>query len=377
MHTPVLFKDLVIILLVSVPVAFVCLRLKLPVLVGFMTTGILIGPYGLGLITELEAIEVLAEIGVMLLLFTIGLEFSLTRLREMKKLVLIGGGLQVFLTVLITAIVANFFGRSLNQAIFFGFLITLSSTAIVLKSYIERNEIDSPHGRVGVGILLFQDISVVLMMLLIPILGGKDALSIESVAKTLGGSSLALVLIVLASAFLIPKVLRLIGTLRNSEVFLLTVVLLFLGISFVTSQFGLSLALGAFIAGMVLSESDYSHQITADILPFRDIFNSIFFVSIGLLLSVTALMENLFNILLLVICLVIGKFLIVWVVVWLLGFPQRVSIITALSLAQIGEFSFVLAKAGKGFDLLPDTDYQSFLAAWINRLSKTRKKKFI
>jgi CPA2 family monovalent cation:H+ antiporter-2 len=365
MHTPPLFNDLVIILLVSVPVAFACLRLKLPVLVGFMLTGILIGPYGFGLIKELEAIEILAEIGVMLLLFTIGLEFSLNRLREMKKLVLIGGGLQVFLTVLLTALTANLSGRSFNQALFFGFLVALSSTAIVLKSYIERNEIDSPHGRAGVGILLFQDISVVLMMLLIPILGGKDSLSFGAVAKTLGGSLIALVLIVLVSAFLIPKILKLVGALRNLEIFLLTVVLLFLGISFVTSQFGLSLALGAFIAGMVLSESDYSHQVTADILPFRDVFNSIFFVSIGLLLSVGALWTNLFNVLLLVIGLIIGKFLIIWTVVWLLGFPQRVSVMTGLGLAQIGEFSFVLAKAGKRYDLLPDSDYQSFLAASI------------
>jgi monovalent cation:H+ antiporter-2, CPA2 family len=146
---------------------------------------------------------------------------------------------------------------------------------------------------------------------------------------------------------------------------LLTVVLLFLGISFVTSQFGLSLALGAFIAGMVLAESDYNHQITADILPFRDIFNSIFFVSIGLLLSVGALLENIFNVLLLVVFLMSLKFLIIWAIVWLMGSPQRVSVMTALGLAQVGEFSFILAKSGKTVDLLPDSDYQSFLAASI------------
>lgn len=365
MHTPPLFEDLLIILLVSVPVALACLRLKLPLLVGLMLTGIVIGPYGLGWIKDLEGVEILAEIGVMLLLFTIGLEFSLNRLREMKKLVLIGGGLQVLLTVGITAATAMFFGRSFNQALFFGFLVALSSTAIVLKSYVERNEVDSPHGRAGVGILLFQDISVVLMMLVIPILGGKDSLSLASVAKNLGGSLLALILIVLSAAFLIPRILKIVGKLRSPEVLLLTVVLLFLGISFATSQFGLSLALGAFIAGMVLAESDYNHQITADILPFRDVFNSIFFVSIGLLLSVGSLIENLLAVLLLVVFLVAIKFLIIWVVVRLLRFPQRISVMAAVGLAQIGEFSFILAKAGKGFDLLPDADYQKFLAASI------------
>lgn len=371
MHTPPLFNDLLIILLVSLPVAFACLRLKLPVLVGFMLTGILIGPYGLGLIKELAAIEILAEIGVMLLLFTIGLEFSLKRLAEMKKLVLLGGGLQVLLTIAATAAVAVFFGRELNQAVFFGFLVALSSTAIVLKSFVERHEVDSPHGRAGVGILLFQDISIVLMMLMIPILGGQGASSFGAITKTLGGSLVALIIIVAAAGLLIPILLKQISKLRNQEIFLLTIVLLFLGISFVTSQFGLSLALGAFIAGMVLSESEFSHQVTSEFLPFRDVFNSIFFVSIGLLLSVSMMFENISTVALWVLFLVVGKFLIIWTVVQLLGFPQRVSVMAALSLAQIGEFSFVLAKAGKGVSLLPETDYQSFLAASIITMMAT------
>ncbi|HKX84920.1 MAG TPA: cation:proton antiporter, partial [Pyrinomonadaceae bacterium] len=149
MHTPELFGDLLIILLVSVPVAFVCLRLKLPLLVGLMLTGIAIGPYGLGLVKHLEAIEILAEIGVMLLLFTIGLEFSLRRLKEMKRLVLLGGGLQVLVTIGLVATSAVLLGRGFGQALFFGFLVAMSSTAIVLKSYVERNEVDSPHGRAG------------------------------------------------------------------------------------------------------------------------------------------------------------------------------------------------------------------------------------
>ncbi len=365
MHTPPLFADLLIILLVSVPVAFACLRLKLPLLVGLMLTGIVIGPYGLGLIKELEAIEILAEIGVMLLLFTIGLEFSLHRLREMKRLVLVGGGLQVGLTIAAVSLVAVLFGRGLNQAVFFGFLVTLSSTAIVLKSYAERNEVDAPHGRAGIGILLFQDISIVLMMLLVPVLGGKDAASFGAIATKLSGSLLGLIVIVAAAWLLVPIMLKQIVRLKSPEVLLLLVVLVCLGISFVTAQFGLSLALGAFIAGMVLADSDYSHQVTADILPFRDVFNSIFFVSIGMLLSLSALVENLFTVFLWVVLLVVGKTLIVWAVIQLLGFPQRVAAMTALGLAQVGEFSFVLAKAGRIVDLLPDSDYQSFLAASI------------
>lgn len=366
MHTPQLFGDLLVILLVSVPVAFVCLRLKLPLLVGLMLTGIAIGPYALGLVTEIEGIEVLAEIGVMLLLFTIGLEFSLRRLGEMKRLVLIGGGLQVGITIMATAAIAFLFGRSINQSIFFGFLVALSSTAIVLKSYAERNEVDAPHGRAGIGILLFQDISIVLMILLVPVLGGgQDIVSLTQIIINLGSSLLALFVIVFAAWLILPRFLRRIVQLRSPEVFLLTAVLFFLGMSWVTSHFGLSLAIGAFIAGMVLADTDYNHQVTAEILPFRDVFNSVFFVSIGMLLSLQALAQNIGWVAILVVCLIVGKALIVWAIVKLLGFPQRIAIMSGVGLAQIGEFSFVLAKVGRDGGLLPDLDYQSFLAASI------------
>jgi CPA2 family monovalent cation:H+ antiporter-2 len=365
MHTPQLFGDLLIILLVSVPVAFLCLRLRLPLLVGLMLTGIAIGPTGFGLIKEIEAVEMLAEIGVMLLLFTIGLEFSLRRLAEMKRLVLIGGGLQVIVTIAVVAGAAEFFGRSIGQAVFFGFLIALSSTAIVLKSYVERNEVDSPHGRAAIGILLFQDISIVFMLLAVPLLGGEDIVSFTSIVLNLGSSLLALGLLVLAAWFLLPKFLKQVVHLRSPEAFLLTVVLLCLGMSWVTSHFGLSLALGAFIAGMVLADSDYSHQVASEVLPFRDVFNSLFFVSIGMLLSITALISNIGSVVLLVAALIAGKAIIIWAIVRILGYPQRIATMAALGLAQIGEFSFVLAKAGQGANLLPESDYQSFLAASI------------
>ena len=371
MHTPQLFGDLLIIFLVSVPVAYVCLRLKLPLLVGLMLSGIAIGPYGLGWIREVEAIEVLAEVGVMLLLFTIGLEFSLRRLRELRTLVLVGGGLQVAATVVLTAAAAAVLGRGTGQAIFFGFLVALSSTAIVLKTYVERNEVDAPHGRAAVGILLFQDICIVFMLLAVPLLGGQDIVSFTSILLNLGSSLLALVVLVLAAWYILPRFLNRITLLRSTEAFLLTVVLLCLGMSWVTSHFGLSLALGAFIAGMVLADSDYSHQVAAEILPFRDVFNSLFFVSIGMLLSLSALTQNIGSVAILVVALIVGKALIVWTVIRLLGFPQRIAIMTGLGLAQIGEFSFVLARAGQGANLLPDSDYQTFLAASITSMIAT------
>lgn len=359
------FQDLLTLLLASVPIAFLFHRLRLPTIAGFMITGIVIGPYGLGLISDVHAIELMAEIGVALLLFTIGLEFSLHRLLEMKRLVLLGGGLQVVITVLLATLIVYWRGRSVNQAIFFGFLIALSSTAIVLKTYIDRAEIDAPHGRAGVGILLFQDLSIVPMMLMIPVLSGRDGTSPGRITTTFVTALVAIAIIILATRKVVPFLLQHIVRLRSPEVFIISIVLLCLGTSWLTAQFGLSLALGAFIAGMVVSETEYSHQIVADILPFRDVFNSLFFISIGMLLSISALVSHIGGVLVLVIGLIVGKALIVLLVVRFLGYSLRVSTMTGLGLAQIGEFSFVLAKMAVPDGLLPDADYQLFLAASI------------
>ena len=360
-----LLGDLLLLLLVSVPISFIFSRLRLPTIVGFMITGVLIGPYGFGLIKDVHAIEVLAEIGVVLLLFTIGLEFSLRRIAEMRRIVLVGGGLQVTLTTLLAAAIVYWFGRPLNQSVFFGFLFALSSTAIVLKSYIERAEVDAPHGRAGVGILLFQDLGIVLMMLMVPVLGGKEGSSPGRIALTLGAALAAIAIIIFTARKVVPFLLYHIVRLRSSEVFIIFIVLMSLGTAWLTSQFGLSLALGAFIAGMVLSESEYSHQIVADILPFRDVFNSLFFVSIGMLLSLSALVSDLAVVLAWVGALTLGKALLVFLAVRLLGYSLRISTMTAIGLAQIGEFSFILAKAGLPQGLLSDVDYQRFLAASI------------
>jgi CPA2 family monovalent cation:H+ antiporter-2 len=370
-HDLPLFEDLLILLVVSIPIAYVSSRLRLPAIVGFMITGILIGPYGLALIKDVQAVEALAEIGVVLLLFTIGLEFSVRRIVEMKRLVFGGGGLQVVITLLAVTLVAYSLNRPFTQAIFFGFLVALSSTAIVLKSYMDRAELDSPHGKAGVGVLLFQDLCVVLMMLLVPVLSGREGAAPAHVALKLGAAFLAIAVIIFVARIVIPFLLHHIVRLRSSEVFIIFIVLVSLGTSWLTSQFGLSLALGAFIAGLVLSESEYSHQIVADILPFRDVFNSVFFVSIGMLLSVRFLTSHALVVLACVAALVIGKTIITLVAVRLIGTSLRVSTIAAVSLAQIGEFSFILAKVGIGQGLLSDSDYQTFLAAAIISMMAT------
>ncbi|MGE0883911.1 MAG: cation:proton antiporter [Blastocatellales bacterium] len=364
-HDLPILMDLLIVLLAAMPIAFLCHRLRLPVVVGFMLTGVIIGPSGLKLIRDFQAVEILAEIGVVLLLFTIGLEFSLRRMMEMKKLVLVGGGLQVTITTLIVFGLTHVFGRSFSQSLFFGFLFALSSTAIVLKSYMDRAEVDTPHGKAGVGILLFQDLCIVPMMLLVPILSGQEGSSPSRIALKLGGAALAVAAIILTARVVVPFLLERIVNLRSPEVFTGFVVLVSLGTASLTARFGLSLALGAFIAGLVLSESEYSHQIVSDILPFRDVFNSLFFVSIGMLLSVSALISNLVMVLIVFLSLVIGKALIVVLVAMLSGNSLRVAVMIGLGLAQVGEFSFILAKIGLAQELLSNNDYQQFLAASI------------
>ena len=364
-HSFPLLQDLLILLVASVPIAFIFHRLRLPVIVGFMITGVLIGPYGLRLIRNGEGIELMAEIGVALLLFTIGLEFSPRRLLEMRRLVLLGGSLQVVVSILFVTGIAYGLGRPITQSIFFGFLFALSSTAIVLKTYIDRAEVDAPHGRAATGILLFQDLSIVPMMLMIPILSGRNASSTSQIATTFVTAIVAIAVIILASRKIVPYLLHHIVRLRSPEVFIISVVLICLGTSFLIAQFGLSLALGAFIAGMVLSESEYNHQIIADILPFRDVFNSLFFMSIGMLLSLGALASNIVVVIAWVVGLIVVKALIVLLVVRMLGYSLRVSAMTGIGLAQIGEFSFILAKTGVPEGLLSDLDYQRFLATSI------------
>lgn len=278
---PVL-RDIVLLLLASLPIVFVCGRLRLPTIIGYMLTGVVIGPSGLGVIGDVHAVETLAEIGVVLLLFTIGLEFSLEKLLAMQRVVFLGGGMQVGVTIVAAMLLAHWgVGLAWPSAIFVGFLVALSSTAIVLKTYVDRAESDTPHGRMAIGILLFQDLCIVPMMLFLPLLSGQRTANLWYILKTLGLAAGSVLLIMLLARRVFPFLLQWLVTLRSREVFVSFAVLACLGTAWLTSQAGLSLALGAFIAGVVLSESEYSHQIVADILPFRDIFNGIFLCPSG------------------------------------------------------------------------------------------------
>lgn len=361
MHIPIL-QDIVIIIGLAIVVSFVFNLLRIPTIVGFLLTGILAGPYGLGLVKAVKEVEVMAEVGVILLLFTIGLEFSLQKLIRIKKIVLIGGTLQVGLTIAIVTGIGIIYGLSIPQSIFVGFLVSLSSTAIVLKLLQERSDLDTPHGRNTLGILLFQDVIVVPMMIIIPMLGGAPKFAEQNILL-IALKALFLVGIILVSArWIIPFLLHQVTRLRKRELFLLSIVFIAFSVAWLTSQFGLSLALGAFLAGLIISESEYSQAAISSILPFHDLFMSFFFVSIGMLLDIEFFFTNPIICLFLAGCLIIIKFFTAGIASIILRYPLRTAIIVGFALAQIGEFSFILSAVGRENQLIPDDAFQIFLA---------------
>ncbi len=355
-------RDVILIFSVSIVVVFLFQKLNLPSIAGFLVAGTLVGPYGLNLISDREQVHVLAEIGVILLLFSIGLEFSLARLKSSKTLFFVGGSAQIFGVLILFVGGALLFDIDMNTAIFWGLLVTLSSTAIVLKALAERGENDTLHGRSTIGILIFQDLAIVPMMLMTPLLANQESEGIGRILLTLGQSLVLVIMIVIAARVLVPKFLEQIVRTRSRELFLLTIVVLCMGTAWLTSLVGLSLALGAFIAGLLISESEYSHQAIAEVLPLRDTFNSLFFVSIGMLMDPKVLVEHPLLIMALVGAIVIGKFVTGAGAVIAAGAPLRSAILAGVALAQVGEFAFLLAQEGLKADILYQETYNIFLA---------------
>lgn len=334
-------RDLVIILGFGVIIVTLFHKLKLPAIAGFIFSGVLVGPQGFGFISDVHQVEALAEFGVALLLFSIGLEVSLDKLKRLWKLIALGGALQVGLTALAAFAIARAFDVPVATAVFIGFLLALSSTAIVTRILQQRGEIDAPHGRLIMGILVFQDFSVIPMMLAIPVLVGTDSLTdvyMFTILRSIG----IIVAVLLAALIIVPRILRFVAKTRQRQLFILTVFLICIGTAWLITSSGASLAIGAFLAGLVVAGSEYRHQALADLISFREVFASIFFVSIGMLLSPAALMENIFLIVAILIAVLLGKSLIVFAVARMLHMPLRVCLMSAVALAQIGEFSFVL-----------------------------------
>ncbi|MDX9754565.1 MAG: cation:proton antiporter [bacterium] len=361
MHLPLL-TDFVFILGLSILILILGNALRLPSIIGFLITGMIAGPKGLGIITSTHEIEQVAEIGIMFLLFTIGIEFSLNLFFQLKKTVLLGGLFQVLGTILVTAGIAVFLNLPTPQAIFLGFLLSLSSTAIVMKCFQERAEVDSPHGRIGMSILIFQDIVIVFMMIFTPILSGQEQIHLLSLVALFGKGALIIAVVLGLAHTVIPRLLHAVTRTRSRELFLITIVTLCMGITWLTSEMGLSASLGAFLAGLIISESIYSQQALGGVLPLKDVFSSFFFISIGMLFDYHLIWHNPVLVLAGATLVLFLKASITSVGVLLLRYPLRTALLVGIAISQIGEFSFVLSKMGIEYGLLNDAQYQLFIA---------------
>jgi CPA2 family monovalent cation:H+ antiporter-2 len=360
----VYLRDLVVILGFGVLIVTLFHRFKLPSIAGFILSGILVGPQGLGLVNDVHQVEVFAEVGVALLLFGIGLELSLDKLRRLWKLILAGGFLQVSLSIMAAFAISRFFGLPYKSAIFLGFLLALSSTAIVLRGLQQRGEVDAPHGRLTLGILVFQDFSVVPMMLAIPLLSGSDIPARDFLSTML--HSIAIVVgVLLAARLIVPRVLNLIARTRQRQLFILSIFLICIGTAWLITSSGASLAIGAFLAGLVVAGSEYRHQALADLISFREVFASLFFVSIGMLLAPSIILENIIPILILLMAILVGKSAITFIAATFMHLPLRVCLLAAVALAQVGEFSFVLLFAAQGTGLIEKSLESTLVAAAI------------
>jgi len=365
MVEPGFLRDFVIIFSVAIGISFLFHHLRIAPIVGYLIAGVLLGPSVLGVAKDVASIEVLAEVGVILLLFLIGVEFSLNELLRMNRKMFLVGFLQVFMTTAIVTLIAIGFGASISQGLFVGFLVTMSSTVIVMKVLSDRGEIDSPQGRLTTAILIFQDISVVVIVLIMPMLGGDSGLSGTEVVLNVFLALAFVGVMILISRFVVPFLLYRVVQTHSRELFLISIVLICFGTAYLTSLAGLSLAIGAFIAGLIISESEYGHRAFSEILPLKDIFSILFFVSIGMLLDVGSVLQDPWVIFMAVIGIVVLKFAIGMIVPVILGFPLRIGLLAGMALAQIGEFSFILSKEGLNYDLISGDDYQVFLAAAI------------
>lgn len=371
MEVPIL-EEVVVIFALSIVVLLLCHRLRLPPVVGFLVTGVLCGPHGLGLVPGVGEVQMLATIGIALLLFTVGMEFSVQKIVKYKYYFFVGGVLQVGVTVLICLLMSRFmYDSSWSTALFIGFLISLSSTAIVLRALDENGDADTPHGRLILGILIFQDIVAVPMMLMIPMLAGTGDGFDSSQLYTFGKGIGVLVLMSVVACKIVPTLLYYVTRTRNRELFLLTVLTTCFAIAWITSSVGLSLSLGAFLAGLIVSESEYSDEAIGNVLPFQEIFTSFFFVSMGMLLDISFVADRPLYILAMT-ALVIGiKTLVAGGSALALGMPLRSAVIAALALCQVGEFSFVLALSGMNYGLISGYYYQLFLAVSLLTMAVT------
>ncbi|HEY9689665.1 MAG TPA: cation:proton antiporter [Coleofasciculaceae cyanobacterium] len=332
---------------------YIANKLRQPVILGYLVTGLIIGPFGLQLLSDAAQTEALAEIGVAFLLFALGMEFSLSELSRVRKIAIEGSLLQLGLTTTIVAAATTLTGwaKDLPEGVFLGVVLALSSTAVVLKTLSDRGETNTPHGQVMLAILIAQDIALGLILAVLPALTEPEDLG-KALAIALLKASAFLGAAILAGKWVVPKLMSAVAATESNEIFLLTTIAWCLGVAFVTAELGLSIEMGAFVAGVTIAELDQADQALSKILPLRDTFASLFFASIGMLIDPHLLIQEIFPILGLVVLVMIGKAAIVTPVVLRFGYSFKTAVFAGFGINQIGEFSFILAAQGLAMGLI-------------------------
>lgn len=360
-----ILQNICIMFAVAICVVIICNTLKIPFLIGYLLTGVLLSPNNSPLLGEAHEVEMYAEIGVVLLLFSVGLEFSFSNLKQLRKYVLLGGLFQLLFTIGLSALLIGLMGRSVQESVFWGFVISLSSTAIVIKVLQDKMMLAKQHGKIILSYLLFQDIAVVPLLLFTPILAGVSGDPMIEIGmlilKLLGMGLIAFFL----SKWTIPWFLKKIMTLQSQEVFLIATILIVTGIAILTSYMGLSLSLGAFIAGLIIAETDYNKIAISCFIPFRYVFICFFFISMGMLLDYHVFITDWPFILFWLVFILIVKAAAGILASLVLKVNLKTSLMVGISIAQIGEFSFVLSKTGRDLSLISQNDYHVFLAVAI------------
>ncbi len=360
------FVGIAILLAAALVGGMIAHRLRQPVILGYLVVGVVVGPHALGLVSDLALIETVATIGVALLMFTLGLEVSFSQLKQVGRVGLWGGIAQILATFAIGLLVGvTLFRWPLSEAILFGLIISLSSTAVCLKILMDRGEVDSVHGRIMIAILILQDVSVVVVMVVIPFMNGDVQNLPLALAITVGKTVLSIAAAIISGLWLLPWLMGKIGGVRSRELFLLTVLVLCLGAAVSTRIFGLSVIFGSFIVGLVLRETRFVHQALAEVTPLRDIFATLFFVSLGMLLSPTVIFERWASVLVLVVVIILIKVLVVFGVVRAFGYSSRIALLAGAGLFQIGEFGFILAQGGVSAGFVSGDFYDLIIASAI------------
>jgi CPA2 family monovalent cation:H+ antiporter-2 len=360
------FVVIAILLIAAVVGGMLAHRFRQPLILGYLVIGVAVGPYALGLVSNTDTVETLATMGVALLMFTLGLETSFNQLRQIGKVGLLGGILQIFVTFIIGLLAGmGIFRWSLDQSLLFGLIISMSSTAVCMKILMDRGELDSVHGRIMIAILILQDLVVVIMTVAVPLMGGPVEGIAMALIEALGRALLFSAAAIASGLWLLPWIMGRIGGVRTRELFLLVVLTLCIGAALGTQIFGLSSVFGAFLIGLVLHESKFAHHALSEITPLRDIFATLFFVSLGMLFDVTFMTRNWPLVLLSVAVIIVIKFGVVYGIVQLFGYQRRISILTGAGLYQIGEFGFILAQMGISAGVVSEQFYSLILASAI------------